>query len=126
MQLGLVPIAGDRRRIHVHKSPFRVVGEQMPAADLAELAVASLRLVVDANSVLAPGDLHRLGFPEAECVDRRGRPAPARRAMTESSRDRLSGHSELDSAAKTGSLVSLVHRYPLVSARPNKRARLDI
>src|SRR5262249_27656190 len=126
MQLGLVPIAGDRRRIHVHQSPSRVVGEQMPAADLAELAVASLRVVVDANSALAPGDLDCLGFPEAECVNWRGRPAPARRAMTESSRDRLSGHGELDSAAKTSSLVSLIHRYPLVSARLHKRARLDI
>ena len=57
--------------------------ESVSAADLAELAVALLGLVVDADAALALGDLHRLRFPEAERVDRRGRPAPARRAMTE-------------------------------------------
>src|SRR4029453_2311069 len=89
-----------------------MVRQQVPAADLAELAVTSFRLVVDANVAFALGDLHRLGLPEAEGVDRCSRPAPARRAMAETCRGRLAGDGELDGAAETTSFVSLVHGLP--------------
>src|SRR5438552_17498154 len=86
VKLRLVAIAWDRSGVHVDQPPQRVIGQQVPAASLAELAVALFGLVVDANVAVALTDLHRIGFPEAECVDGRRRPTPARRAMTEARR----------------------------------------
>src|SRR2546426_9081921 len=68
VKLRLVVIARDRCGVYVDQPPQRVIGQQVSAAGLAELAVALFGLVVDANAVLALGDLHRVGFPEAECV----------------------------------------------------------
>src|SRR5690349_6500812 len=84
-------------------------GQQMPTAELAELAVALLRLVVDADIVLALGDFHGAGLPQRECVDGRRRPAATGRAVTESRCDGFAGHSEFNRAAETASLVSRVH-----------------
>src|SRR6266705_6579989 len=86
-----------------------MMGQQVSATGHAEFAVALFGLVVDANAALALGDLHRVGFPEAERVDGRRRPTAARRAMTETRRDRLAGDGELDGAAETASLIGLAH-----------------
>ena len=86
-----------------------MMGQQVSAAGLAEFAVALFGLVVDANVALTLGDLHRVGFPEAERIDGRSRPTAARRAMTETRRDRLAGHGELNDAAETASLTGLAH-----------------
>src|SRR5436189_820534 len=53
----------------------------MAAADLAPLPIAPLVLMVLADLVLSLGHLDRVGFPERECVDRAGGPAPTGGAM---------------------------------------------
>src|SRR5205823_669262 len=68
---------GDGRGIDVDHVPFRVVGEEMAAADLAPLPEAALRLVEDGYGIFSLGDLDCLRLPEREGVDGAGGPASA-------------------------------------------------
>jgi len=113
VKLRLVAVGRDRGGVHVDHTERRVVRQQVSAAGFAELAVARLRLVVNANIALSLGDLHCLGLPETKRVDRRGSPTPTRCAMTESRRDRLASNGEFHGATKATSLVSLTHGPPL-------------
>jgi hypothetical protein len=86
-----------------------MVRQQMSTADLAELSIALLGLVIDADVAFPFGELHRVGLPEAERVDRGSRPAPAGGAVTEPRGDGLAGDGELDGTTETASLVHLAH-----------------
>src|SRR5438128_6351256 len=72
----------------------------MAAADLAPLAIAPLVLVVLADLVFSVGHLDRLGFPERECVDRAGGPAPAVGAMAVAGAHRIARDDNRDSTAE--------------------------
>src|SRR5262249_18849527 len=92
--------------------PDRMLGHQVAATGLAELPEALLGLVIDADVVLAFREAHRVGLPEAECVDRPRGPRAARVAMTVALGDRLSGHAEADGSAEAASLMrSLTHDF---------------
>ncbi len=77
-----------------------MLGEQVPAAGLAELAVALLGLVVGRKLVRSLGDLHRLGIPKGEGVHRGRAPGPAGRAVAEAHHFRLARDLDLDRAAE--------------------------
>src|SRR4051795_7339549 len=87
-------------------------GEQVTAARLAELAVASLRLVVNADVGLTARHLDCLGFPEAERIDGCSRPASTRFTMTVTGCRRLSRHAYLHRTAKATAFVCLAHDVP--------------
>jgi hypothetical protein len=77
----------------------------MAAAQLAELAVGIFGLVKGSDIGFAFGDPHAVGLPQAEGIDRRGRPGLAVVAMTVSRKHRLARRLQLDGAAKAAGLV---------------------
>src|SRR6266436_4838395 len=78
----------------------------MPATDLAIHALAE-RCRLERRNMLSPGfDLHGVGFPEAESVDRTSRPGTAGIAMTIAHCLRRAGDLKLNGAAKTASRVT--------------------
>src|SRR5215813_3305630 len=80
---------------------------EVASARLAPLAITARRLVVSADVIRSPDDLHRLGLPEREGIDGTRRPVPARLAMAVSHYCRLATDRELNCAAKTAALVGL-------------------
>src|SRR5437867_10717833 len=98
----------------------------MAAADLAPLAIAPLVLVVLADLVVSLGHLDRLGFPERECVDRAGRPAPAVGAMAVAGAYRIARDLKRDSTAEALScegLFILAHQLSLRLSASRSRSR---
>jgi hypothetical protein len=78
-----------------------MVGHEMFAADLAVFAVGIFGLVEGGYVGFALGDPHAGRRPQAEGVDRRGRPALAVAAMTIARESRFARDLELDRAART-------------------------
>jgi hypothetical protein len=85
-----------------HAGVFR---HDMPAADLAVLAIGILGLVEGPDIGLAFDDPHAARRPQAEGVDRRGRPGLAVAAMAIAREGRLARDLDLDRAAKATGLV---------------------
>src|SRR5215471_10635483 len=66
VNLCLMAVCRDRRGVHVDEAPQWMVRHEVPAAQLADFAVALFRLLIDADAVLALGDFHRFWLPETE------------------------------------------------------------
>jgi hypothetical protein len=84
------------------------------STSLAPFAIALRRLVVGADVVRSPGDLHGLGFSQGEGIDGTCRPVPTRLAMAIAHPDRLTADRELNRATKTAALV----RFPVAHDAP--------
>src|SRR5512139_3570243 len=71
------------------------------------------RLVIGADVVRSLRDLNGLRLPQAEGIDRAGRPMPAGRAVAIAHRVRLTTHCELNGPAKATAPVTifLAHVY---------------
>src|SRR6185369_5316740 len=118
----------DRRGINVSKAERRMMVEQMPTAFAAIMALAERSLLEHCDMLLAVGDPHPLRLPQSECVDRRSRPGPARRAVAIAHHCRLAGHLDGDRSAKAFSTVghvNLLLRLGIGAARsaPEKKAK---
>src|SRR5688572_26762625 len=83
----------------------------MPAAGRAPFAHAVRSLGVAADAVRAPDDLDGVRLPQAEGVDRSGRPFAARAAMAIAHRHRLARHLDRDVAAKALAVIGLLARH---------------
>src|SRR5689334_12177682 len=91
-----------------------MLGEKMPAAHAAELAIAALRLAVSADVALPARHLDCIGLPQRERIDGRRRPAAARCAMTISGGDGLAFDRDLHGTAETASFVRRHDLFSLV------------
>src|SRR6185295_282041 len=96
---------GDHGGIDVGNSPARVLGEEMPAALLAPLAIAPRRLVVGADALGPARDPQRFGLPEREGVDRSRRPGAAGFAVAIAHRRGRARDGEVDGAAEAAPFV---------------------
>src|SRR6185369_8931374 len=97
--------AGDHGGIDVGDTPARMLGEEVPAALLAPLAIAPRRLVESADAVGPARDPHRFGLPEREGVDRPRRPGAAGVAVAVAHRRRRARDGEVDGAAEAAPFV---------------------
>src|SRR6185312_7502946 len=98
----------NHRCVHIDESPTRMLREDMASTCLAPFAGALRRLVVRADVVRAPRDLHGPGFPQDEGIDRTGRPMPTGFAVAIAHRGRLTGHGELNRATEAAAFVRIV------------------
>src|SRR5438552_9316642 len=114
MHAGLVRKVRDHRRVHVDQRPLRMVGEEMPAAGLAPLALAVRRLGERSDLVRAARDAQGVGLPEREGIHRAGRPLAARLAMAVAHGRRLAAHRELHGTAEAAAVVGLVFCHGLI------------
>src|SRR5438034_1390900 len=101
------------RGVYIGESHPGMLGENMPAAELAPLAIARFGLVIRADVFRATGDTYGVGLPKREGIHRARGPASTRVAMAVAHGDGLSAHGELDGSAKTRSavVVSVSHRF---------------
>src|ERR1700722_8770402 len=106
MHLRLEVEGWDRGGVHVDQIERRMVGHNMTAAGLAVLALAPRGLRERRDMIPSLRDFHRVWLPEAEGVDRAGRPGAAGLAMAIAHRLRRAFDFDLDCAAKTAPLVS--------------------
>src|SRR5471030_2022005 len=102
MHLRLEAEGWDRGGVHVDQPERRMVGHNMTAAGLAVLALAPRGPRECRNLILSLRDIHRVRLPEAEGVDRAGRPGAAGLAMAIAHRLGRAFDFDLDRAAKAG------------------------
>src|SRR5436853_7514391 len=85
-----------------------MIGEHVPAARLAPLAIARGRLVERTYAFRALRHLNRIRFPQRERIHRRRRPLAAGVAVAITHGDGRSGRLEAHGAAETASFVALL------------------
>jgi hypothetical protein len=115
----------DDSSIYVRQSHSWMLGENVTSAGFTPLAITLRGLVIRANVVRTPSDLHGLGFPKSEGIDGTCRPVPTRVAMAISHADRLATYSKLNRSTKAASRVSLLVAHDgLLCIQPGNRAGL--
>src|SRR5438093_10642863 len=115
------------RVIYIGESHPGMLGENMPAAELAPLAIARFGLVIRADVFRATGDAYGVGLPKRKGIHGARGPASARVAVAVAHGDRLSGHGELDGSAKTrNAVVVFVSHMRLLDVSRQAHARLTM
>src|SRR5258705_8002994 len=113
MNAGAIWEVRNDRCIYIGEPHTRMLGEHMASACPAPFAITVRRLVVRADIVCAPRDLHRFGFPQSERVDGSCGPASTRLTMAITHSGRFTADRELNRAAKAAPMVgvSVVHNW---------------
>ena len=100
MDAGLVGEVRNDCRIYVGESPRRMFRKDVATTSCAPLTITQRRRAVRADVLGSLYDLHRVGFPQREGVDRRSRPGSAGLAMAVVHCGRLTGHGEATAPQK--------------------------
>ena len=112
MQRRFVLKFGHDGRIDVHQTKARMVGHDMTATDLAELAGGAFGLVERAYVFFTLRDAHAVGWPQAERIDRRGSLDRAVVAVAIPHRSRGATDFDFHRTTETASLIYVTYRDP--------------
>src|SRR6266545_2468466 len=91
--------------VYVGKSHPGMLGKNVPAAELAPLAIATCGLIIRADVFRTTGDTYGVRLPKREGIHRARGPASTRVAVAIAHGHGLSADCELDGPAKTRSAV---------------------